>query len=49
MELERNVKNKMNGYEITNDEVVQRAKEERLILKIKIKKKWTPLKYRAYN
>jgi len=32
MVLEKNVKNKMNR--ITNDEVFQRAKEERLLLKI---------------
>jgi hypothetical protein len=33
MELEKNVKYKMDGR-ITNDEVFQRAKEERLLLKI---------------
>ena len=32
---------------ITNDEVFQRAKEERLLLKIL--KKYTPLMDRAYN
>jgi len=33
---------------ITNDEVIQRAKGERLLLKIK-KKKWTSLVDRAYS
>jgi len=35
MELEKNVKNKIER--ITNDEIFQRAKEERLLLKIKKK------------
>ena len=38
MELEKNVKNKWTDR-ITNDEVFRRAKEERLVLKIKKKKK----------
>ena len=37
MALEKNVTNKMDNR-ITNDEVFQRAKEERLLLKIKKKK-----------
>jgi hypothetical protein len=45
MVLEKNVKNKIDR--ITNDEVFQRAKEERLLLKIL--KRETPLMDRAYN
>ena len=34
------------GHRITNDEVFQKANEERLLLKII--KKWRPLMFRAY-
>jgi hypothetical protein len=46
MVLEKNVENKITDR-IRSDEVFQRAKEERLFLKIK--KKETPLMDRAYN
>jgi len=45
MVLGKNVKNKTDR--IKNDEVFQRAKEERLLLRIEKKK--TPLMDRAYN